>query len=307
MVVVTSTTSSSSSLLQSKLHHQTVNSRIQANLNYYSTTKSKPTLLHFHLIYKNHSDPSSCRVRNSSNTNGVLSVKSYMENPNTISGIAGRILGSLPIIGLAARILIDEGGVGGDIIDFAEFRRRAGKKCSIVDSRAFYEFQDRRGKVGNPIYVLHCCWLAAVGAGLLKSEEILEGVARLSLSDDIEFEEETFVAIMNEARERRAKMKIQNPAIPMVDRAEKALEAIYVCCFAGRDPIEEDDERLLRVILNCVFPSVGQPEIDRIVREKAKRVAEGEEINYKEPKFLTKDAVQQQMKDLKFLQQNNEQ
>ncbi|KAI3926330.1 hypothetical protein MKW92_008108 [Papaver armeniacum] len=241
-----------------------------------------------------------------------------MENPNTISGIAGRILGSLPIIGLAARILIDEGGVGGDIIDFAEFRRRVlflllvlllefRKKCSIVDSRAFYEFQDRRGKVGSPIYVLHCCWLAAVGAGLLKSEEILEGVARLSLSDDIEFEEETFVAIMNEARERRAKVKIQNPAIPMVDRAEKALEAIYVCCFAGRDPIEEDDERLLRVILNCVFPSVGQPEIDRIVREKAKRVAEGEEINYKEPKFLTKDAVQQQMKDLKFLQQNNEQ
>lgn len=40
-----------------------------------------------------------------------------------------------------------------------------------------------------------------MGAGLLKSEEILEGVARLRISNDIEFEEETFIAMMNEARE----------------------------------------------------------------------------------------------------------
>lgn len=48
-----------------------------------------------------------------------------------------------------------------------------------------------------------CCWLAALGAGLLKSEEILEGVTRLRISNDIEFEEETFIAMMNEAREVR--------------------------------------------------------------------------------------------------------
>lgn len=51
--------------------------------------------------------------------------------------------------------------------------------------------------------MLLCCWLAAVGAGLLKSEEILEGVARLSLANDIEFEEQNFIAMMNEAREVR--------------------------------------------------------------------------------------------------------
>ena len=51
------------------------------------------------------------------------------------------------------------------------------------------------------MYALQCCWLAAVGAGLLKSEEILEGVARLRLSDDIEFEEQNFISMMNEARE----------------------------------------------------------------------------------------------------------
>lgn len=51
------------------------------------------------------------------------------------------------------------------------------------------------------MYVLLCCWLAAVGAGLLKSEEILEGVARLRISDDIEFEEQSFIAKMNDSRE----------------------------------------------------------------------------------------------------------
>ncbi|KAI3988403.1 hypothetical protein MKX01_031621 [Papaver californicum] len=256
MVAVTSTTSSSSSLLQSKLHHQSVNSSIQANLNYYSTTKSKPTLLHFHLIYKNHSGPSGCRVKNS-NTNGVLSVKSYMENPNTISGIAGRILGSLPIIGLAARILIDEGGVGGDIIDFAEFRRRVGKKCNIMDSRAFYEFQDRRGKVGDPIYVLHCCWLAAVGAGLLKSEEILEGVARLSLSDDIEFEEETFVAIMNEAREvnsRAVDCCIINKRGVEEFRGIWLLPEIKKSKSQKSDVVEEEDEENVTKRLKKLLP-----------------------------------------------------
>lgn len=54
---------------------------------------------------------------------------------------------------------------------------------------------------GDPLYVLLCCWLAAVGAGLLKSEEILEGVARLRLSNDIEFEEQNFIQLMNEAKE----------------------------------------------------------------------------------------------------------
>lgn len=54
---------------------------------------------------------------------------------------------------------------------------------------------------GDPFYVLLCCWLAAVGAGLLKTEEILEGVARLRISNDIEFEEETFIDMMRAAKE----------------------------------------------------------------------------------------------------------
>ncbi|KAK8693306.1 hypothetical protein V6N13_070895 [Hibiscus sabdariffa] len=275
-----------------------------------SCNQISPSLLHLRQRYSNPiAQQPQPRRKQSSSFNGAYSlvIKAYMENPNSISGFANKVIGSLPIIGLVARILSDEGGVGGDIIDFAEFRRRVGKKCTVTDSRAFYEFQERRGRAGDPLYVLLCCWLAAVGAGLLKSEEILEGVARLRISNDIEFEEQTFIAMMDEARERRAKSNAGAPTLPMEIRAEKALDAIYVCCF-GRDPIEEEDKSLLNIMLTAVFPTVEQSTIRKIIGDKAIKVAEGGDDAdiVPEPKPLSKEAVQMQMKDLEFLKQNNE-
>lgn len=88
-------------------------------------------------------------------------------------------------------------------------------------------------------------------------------------------------------------------------RAEKALEAIYVCCF-GKDPINKEDERLLRIMINAVFPSVGQPKVDNMVSTLAEQVAKGEKSVYSEQKTLPKEAVQRQMKDLEFLKQNTQ-
>lgn len=70
-----------------------------------------------------------------------------MEDSNSISGFANRVIGALPVIGLLVRIFSDEGGVGSDLVDFAEFRRRVGKNSSMNDSIAFFEFRDRRGRV----------------------------------------------------------------------------------------------------------------------------------------------------------------
>ncbi|KAL2528845.1 hypothetical protein Fot_21446 [Forsythia ovata] len=281
------------SSLQTSLH----SSANTHHIPFSSFKLTSPFLLYFRHL---HGTPTRSQA---SKSNGIFA---YMEEKNSISNFANRVIGSLPVVGLVARIFSDEGGVGSDFIDFAEFRRRVGKKCSVNDSRAFYEFKDRRGRAGDPLYVLLCCWLAAVGAGLLKSEEILEGVARLRISNDIEFEEQNFIAMMNEAREKRAKLRAPVPSIPMEVRAEKALEAIYVCCF-GRDLLEEEDERLLSIILNAVFPTIGQPQIESIINEKAKKVAEGtDEIKIPEPMPLSKEAVQMQMKDLQFLRQGDE-
>ncbi|KAJ4895876.1 hypothetical protein Rs2_22670 [Raphanus sativus] len=216
----------------------------------------------------------------------LSTIRAYIEKPNSISSFANIVIGSLPVIGLLARILSD--------------------KCAPSDSRAFYEFQQRRGKAGEPLYVLLCCWVAAVGAGLLKSEEILEGVTRVSISNDLEFEEQNFIALMTEARQRRSKLNVAAPTIPMELRVEKALEGIYACCFRG-GVIEEEDEKLLLVMLTAVFPSVEKSEIERIIKEKAIRVAEGgeEENLMAEPKRLPKEAIEMQMKDLEFLQQQN--
>ncbi|CAK8532903.1 unnamed protein product [Lathyrus sativus] len=255
------------------------------------------------LLFHSHHHVHHPSKRNSKATN--FTIKAYMENPNSFSSIVNKVIGALPVVGLLARIMSDEGGVGNDLVDFAEFRRRVGNNCTPSDSTSFYQFQSRRGKTGDPMYVLLCCWLAAVGAGLLKTEEILEGVARLRISDDIEFEEQTFIALMEEARERRAKLKGASPAVPMEVRVEKALDAIYVCCF-GKDPIEIEDERLLSTILSSVFPSVPKQEIQRMVTEMAQKVKDGGMDYIPDAKPLSKEAIEMQMKDLNFLKQNSD-
>lgn len=75
--------------------------------------------------------------------------------------------------------------------------------------------------------MLLCCWLAAVGAGLLKSEEILEGVARLRISNDVEFEEQNFMALMNEANEVRVNLSLCFPQ----QGANPAIVYIVLCLF----------------------------------------------------------------------------
>jgi hypothetical protein len=101
--------------------------------------------------------------------------------------------------------------------------------------------------------------------------------------------------------QKRAKMKVPAPKIPMETRAEKALEAIYVCCF-GHDMIEAEDEKLLCTILNAVFPSVGRPAVERMVSSMAKQVASGE--RKRGVKIVSKETVQRQLQDLEFLKQN---
>lgn len=117
-------------------------------------TSPPPPLLYLRHLYKIPTKPSTGKHR--SPNGAVLSVRAYMEDSNTLSGFANKVIGSLPVVGLIARILSDEGGLGGDTIDFAEFRRRVGNKCSVNDSRAFIEFKDRRGRV--IIYL--SCWIA---------------------------------------------------------------------------------------------------------------------------------------------------
>ncbi|KAF2532437.1 hypothetical protein F2Q70_00031647 [Brassica cretica] len=172
-----------------------------------------PSFFHLHIRIPAMSPASSRLIKHGDGGGGIAlsTIRAYIEKPNSISSFANTVFGSLPVIGLLARILSDEGGVGRDLVDFVEFRKRVGNNCAPSDSRAFYEFQQRRGKAGEPLYVLLCCWVAAAGAGLLKSEEIFEGVTRVSISNDLEFEEQNFIALMTEARQEVRRIKKEHP------------------------------------------------------------------------------------------------
>ncbi|KAJ7523843.1 hypothetical protein O6H91_18G064500 [Diphasiastrum complanatum] len=130
--------------------------------------------------------------------------KSYMEQPkNPFFEFLSKVQGGLPVVGLLSRILSDEGGIGGDRIQFVEFCGRVEKACSSEASRTFFAFQERHGTVARPQYVLIWCWVAAVGAGLLKSEEIMLAALRLRVSYDIQYEIESFNLLMDTAAKRK--------------------------------------------------------------------------------------------------------
>ena len=54
-------------------------------------------------------------------------------------------------------------------------------------------------QVAKPQYVLLWCWAAALGAGLLKSNDIVMAAARLRVSYDIQYETENLELLMDDA------------------------------------------------------------------------------------------------------------
>lgn len=223
--------------------------------------------------------------------------RAYLEKPDRVKEIASKIIGSLPVVGLLYRLLNEEGGVAGEQIRFAEFCKRVEKRCPPEASMAFYEFRDRHGKTGNPRFVLVWCWVAAVGAGLVKSDEILLGASRLRVSFDIQYEEDNFIILMDQALAKRAKSKSSLPDIPVEAKAAKALEAICKCCI-DNDVIEEEDARLLCIMLCAVFPSADKAEIERTVWSRVKQSSADEEIS--------NETNEQQTEESTVLQQDTE-
>lgn len=192
----------------------------------------------------------------------------YLEpEPNPVSQFFKNVQGSLPIVGLLSRLLNDEGGIGNDRIQPVEFAARVQKNCSYKASQAFYEFQERHGPVAKSQYVLLWCWAAAVGAGLLKSDDLIMSAARLRCSNDVHYETENLELLMDDAKKRREKSKSPAMNVPIEARAEKALDAIMKCCV-GASYLDEEDVPLLITILTTVFPSADASEIDRMVTSR---------------------------------------
>lgn len=99
------------------------------------------------------------------------------------------------------------------------------------------------------------------------------GASRLRVSFDISYEQENFNGLMNEAAERRRLSKSPTPFVPYEACAAKALDAICLCCI-GRPNIDEEDRKLLTIMLQSVFPAADKAEIERLVSDKVLGVVE---------------------------------
>lgn len=216
--------------------------------------------------------------------------RAYLEKPDRVKDIASKIIGALPVVGLLYRLINEEGGIAGERIGFGEFCKRVENRCPPEASMAFYEFRDRHGKTGNPRFVLMWCWVAAVGVGLVKSDEILLGASRLRVSFDIQYEEDYFTVLMDEASAKRAKSKSSLPEVPVEARAAKALEAICKCCIDS-DVIEEEEARLLCIMLCAVFPSADKAEIERTVWSIVRQSSVDEEISNETNELQTEEST----------------
>ena len=64
--------------------------------------------------------------------------------------------------------------------------------------------------------------------------------------------------------QKREKSKSSLPDVPIESREAKALEAICKWCIDS-DVIDEEDARLLCIMLYAVFPSADKAEIERTV------------------------------------------
>ena len=78
-----------------------------------------------------------------------LSCVAYMEpaKAGAFGAFLHRLQGSLPIVGLIARLASDEGGVGDDRLRFQEFCSRVDKRLSQDGRGVFQEFERRFGRV----------------------------------------------------------------------------------------------------------------------------------------------------------------
>ncbi|EFJ20144.1 hypothetical protein SELMODRAFT_109461 [Selaginella moellendorffii] len=194
-----------------------------------------------------------------------LATVAYMENSS--SNPVAKLVSSLPIVGLFMRILSDEGGIGGDRVDFPDFYTRVQKRCPEDASGAFARFVERHGKVAKPMFVLVWCWVAAVGAGLLKSEDIAMAASRLRVSYDVQYEVDCFGLLMDEALQKRRKSNSPVPDVPMITRIDKALDGICACSI-GTKKISKEDAELLSKMMSAVFPGVPAREIDELVETR---------------------------------------
>eukprot|EP00897_Mesotaenium_endlicherianum_P005674 jgi/Mesen1/5134/ME000255S04110 len=200
-------------------------------------------------------------ARRSSASNHIVAYLEKKDGP--LGAFFGKLQGGLPIVGLLSRLLTDEGGVGGDRLRYAEFCTRVQKNLTGDSARALTNFSARNGKPAKSAQLFFMCWIAAVGAGLVKSEQLMLSARRLRVSGDMEYELETFDQLLEEAWKRKSK----TIDVPIELRCQKALEAVCTCCLGTLQVSNQEDAADLTSIMGAVFPSVQKEFLAEVIAQ----------------------------------------
>lgn len=205
----------------------------------------------------------------------LAQVRAFMDQPKggPVGAFFRQLQGNLPIVGLLSRLGTSEGGVGADLLRFGDFVSRVQRNLPPEAAKALATFNARHGKAARAQVVLLLCYVAAVGAGLVKSEQLLMSARRLRVSHDLEYELNGFDSLLDEAHRRRMKAGAKPVEIPMEVRADKALEAICACCI-GSPHVAAQDADLLISILSGVFPTAEQQRIVESVHNRVQSRSE---------------------------------
>lgn len=197
------------------------------------------------------------------------------EGKNPIAQLLKKAQGSLPVIGLLSRILSPDETFGKDVMAYQTYCRKLYDSTEREWSVALYELEQKHGRNrANVKYAQFCCWMAAVGVGIVPKKEIITSARRLRYSADLEYEIGGINASVTETMQKYKYISTDGLKVGATARVAVALEAICECCLGKKqgEEIDQEDAALIRVILHGAFPECPEEKLDEIFQKRAQPI-----------------------------------
>lgn len=197
------------------------------------------------------------------------------DETNVVGKLLKNAQGSLPVIGLLSRIFSPDETFGKEVMAYQTYCRKLIDSTEREWSVALYELEQRHGKNrANVKYAQFCCWMAAIGVGIVPKKEIITSARRLRYSADLEYEIGGFTTSVTETMQKYKYISTDGKNVGAPARVAVALEAICECCLGIKQgqEMEEEDAALIRVILQGAFPECPEEKLDEIFLKRAQPV-----------------------------------
>jgi hypothetical protein len=189
----------------------------------------------------------------------------------SISRMAKKVQGALPIIGLISRLTSDEGGF--DELAYPEYCRSVINSSSVSFKVALSDIEKKHGKLANSKYVLLVLWMIRTGSTLVPARDIINSMKRMRITQDIEIEIDRFSGTREKVLKKFSMMTI--PEGKPRDKAILAVDALCVLALGLKDGdlVEEDDSKLISSIIRGAFPDASDADVEAAITGRSGRAS----------------------------------